>query len=69
MTLMKRDPFAREELHRTELPRHIGLGCEWCDGRNGNGKLYEYFVETDGGTKTIDNHLFCSADCRESYYA
>lgn len=65
--MMRRDPFAREELHRQELPRHVGMGCGWCGGRNANGRLYEYWVETDGGRKHVDRELFCSDSCREAY--
>jgi hypothetical protein len=69
MVLVKRDPFARTELHR-ELVR-TNLACYWCGGTRGEGevrKLYEYRTESDGGSKNKHHGLFCSKSCHDSYH-
>jgi hypothetical protein len=69
MALVKRDPFARTELHR-ELVR-TDLTCYWCGGTRGEGKvrkLYEYHTEHDGGRKETHSGAFCCRSCFDSYH-
>lgn len=81
-TLVNRDPFAREELHRERV--HNGavrqgylatkFECAWC-GRTSCSPLarvpylFRYTVETDSGRKYPDNKLFCCLPCRRAYNA
>lgn len=76
-TLINRDPFAREELHRERV--HFPAlsnppGCAWC-GRTSCSPLakvpylFRYTVETDDGRKHPDVKLFCCIDCRRAYNA
>ncbi len=71
MALVRRDPFAREELHRQTvrvLTDHtVQEGCAWCGGLNGHGGLYVYRVETDGGRSLAVKGAFCSESCRQAY--
>jgi hypothetical protein len=69
--LVKRDPFAREEIYRK---REYGIGgnkCTWCGrvNRTPKGKpfLFRYTLETDGGRKFDITGLFCSEQCRKDY--
>lgn len=69
-TLVSRDPFAREELHRDR--EYSGRTCSEC-GRHrltphGRAFLYRYSVETDGGRTFVDDRLFCSVGCRRAFY-
>jgi hypothetical protein len=82
MAMVSRDPFAREELHRStvEVTRE---SCAWCGQRRCPGAkrrtlaaqtglryfLYRYRVETDGGRRHEDRELFCSKSCRTTYYS
>ena len=66
MAMVRRDPFAREELHREEQASRPG-GCDWCGGENGRGNLYRFSVETDGGRTRALAGLFCSVGCLESF--
>ena len=72
MAYVSRDPFAREETHRTSLPAPASTspvtGCAWCGNLNGRGGLYRYRTETDGGRTNEDTRAFCSIDCRRTYY-
>lgn len=70
---VRRDPFARETLIKSRIyePHH---GCGEC-GRilhshpTGRPYLYQFSVETDGGTIHPDPKLFCSVGCRSIYYS
>lgn len=68
MAYVSRDPFAREELHKTYIH---GADCAWCGSqvtvRGGRKGAYRYRVETDGGRKSEDRKTFCGVDCRETY--
>jgi|WetSurSiteA1Bulk_404760.scaffolds.fasta_scaffold112794_2 hypothetical protein len=68
MSLVRRDPFSRVELHREIVPNLPG-GCPWCGMTNSHGRLFLYHTESDGGRKTFDEKAFCSLNCREIYYA
>ena len=68
MAYVSRDPFAREETHKTSVPAPAGATCAWCGQRNGRGKLYRYRTETDGGRVNEDTRAFCSVGCRRIYY-
>lgn len=72
MAYVSRDPFARQEIHKT---REHGGACTWCcvrdqpaSGAYVEGHVYRYRVESDGGRKTEDRHTFCSLSCRRAYY-
>ena len=71
--LVSRNPFARQELHaeRVHCPT---VTCTWCGGmrinaRSGVNWLYQFWVETDSirGEKHVDEKLFCSRGCRDTY--
>lgn len=63
--LVKRDAFARQELHRERMyGRHT---CAWCGQVKRHGKrayVYRFHIETDGGRKFPDTLVFCSVACR-----
>jgi hypothetical protein len=76
MALMNRDPFAREELHRSRV-YGPGMGktpvCDWCGGVNTTPKakrpfLFRYWVESDSGRRSTVPGLFCSNACRAFYH-
>lgn len=64
MTLMKRNSFARSELHRDEVKEG---SCRYCGNKNRRGNVYKYRTEHDGGR--VDHHpgYFCSSSCFEAY--
>jgi hypothetical protein len=67
MTLISRDPFARQELHRVLV--ETTKGCDWCGGKRRSGKkLFQYQTETDGGRTNPHKGLFCDKDCHDSYH-
>lgn len=66
MPMVKRDAFARTELHR-EL-KATSEKCYWCGGDRGSGKLYEYRTEHDGGRKETHSGVFCDRACFSSYH-
>lgn len=68
MALIKRDPFARTELHRATVSPREGETCQWCGHLNGHGKLFRYRIESDGGRTSLDANLFCSLSCRNAYF-
>jgi hypothetical protein len=65
MAYVSRDPFARQELHRTFVK---GATCAWCGSKalKGDG-AYRYEVQSDGGRTFPDRDTFCSKSCRKSY--
>ncbi len=79
MAYVSRDPFARQETHRTRVP---GV-CAFCGQVDpltvaylGNKselaarpqhKTYRYKVETDGGRVYEDRDVFCGSECRKAY--
>jgi hypothetical protein len=68
VALIRRDPWARIELHRATVSPSWSETCAWCGNRNGHGKLFRYRIESDSGRKSEDAKLFCSVTCRDSYY-
>jgi hypothetical protein len=66
MALVKRDPFARTELHREVVVPH-GRTCDWCGGLNARRTLYKYVTESDGGRRFEHKGSFCSKSCHDSY--
>lgn len=69
-TMISRDPFAREEIHRLRV--YTRETCRWCGQRKqtprtGKDFLYQYSVESDGGRKSDIRGLFCSVGCMRSY--
>ena len=79
MALVRRDPFAREELHRErETSDSLALnrdGCSWCGqvkhtkGGRRAPYLYRYWLERDdrNGRRDEIKGLFCSESCRKAY--
>lgn len=73
MAYISRNPFAREELHRSSVPVTHET-CAWCGsqrrgGRDGSKRyLYQYRTESDGGRKFEHSGLFCSKSCHDSYH-
>src|SRR5262245_55616426 len=68
---VNRNPFAREELHKS---REYTYGtCAWCGSHcetpKGKRFLYRFRVESDGGRKSEDSRLFCSKPCRDDYHS
>lgn len=75
MAMVSRDPFARQELHKT---REKNGECAWCgqldpahprafEGKRPLRRIYRYRVESDGGRTFEDRHTFCTKACREAY--
>jgi|GEM_PF-4778152 len=48
--LVKRDPFAREEIHRRS--EGTSQTCHWCGQSRPGGRLFKYWVESDSGRKS-----------------
>lgn len=69
MAYVSRDPFAREELHRSFVRN---AKCSWCGSaritRTGNTGAYTYRIETDGGRTHDIRGTFCSTDCMHTYH-
>ena len=66
MTMINRDPFAREELHRDAVA--TADTCRWCGGTRRGGKLFAYATETDGGRRYEHRGLFCGKSCHDAYH-
>ena len=69
MSLVSRDPFAREELHRE---RDYGPAtCDWCGQQrrtpSGRPYLFAFRIETDGGRTSALRGRFCSVSCLRTY--
>lgn len=58
--LVRRDPFARLELHRKQVAPTRD-GCGWCGTKNG--KFYRFWRETDGGRSYQIPKTYCSNSC------
>lgn len=67
VSLISRDSFARQELHRETVLPH-GATCKWCGNTNGKGSLYQYSVESDSGRRSDIPYLFCSVGCMRDYH-
>lgn len=73
MALVKRDPFARTELHRERYYQVANQGgCSWCGSeKEAYGRhvfLYQYRNESDGGRNYTISGLFCSTSCMRAYH-
>lgn len=71
MAFVSRDPFARTELHKETVRPAKGESCKWCGGlaRNGGeGRLFKYRRESDGGRVYEISGLFCSVGCMKTYH-
>jgi hypothetical protein len=71
--LVKRNPFAREELHRERVYVQNSLTtCAWCGQVKKTPSrrpyLFQYRAESDGGRTSNIRGLFCSESCRKSYH-
>lgn len=69
-TLISRDPFAREELHRIRL--YGTAGCTECGQQRktpkGRAFLFVYETQTDGGRNHTHKGKFCCLPCHDSYH-
>ena len=69
--LVRRNPFARQELHRAREYVAAGTTCAWCGNvkqtLKGASFLHKYRTETDGGRVFLAPKLFCSNDCYWSF--
>lgn len=71
MSLVSRDPFAREEIHRTGIRPTGDESCRFCGvsvWQTPRKRLWRYWIETDGGTKHEISGQFCSIGCMRSYH-
>jgi len=72
MTLISRDPFARTELHRDKIrPAEVSYAkqsCDWCGNERGDGSMFRYQIEHDGGRVERIRGRFCSVGCMRSYH-
>lgn len=68
--LIRRDPFAREELHRISV--YGTAGCTWCGQQRktpkGHAYLYVYETQTDAGGARTHKGRFCCKPCHDSYH-
>ena len=70
MSMVSRDAYARQEIHRRTLHAkelYLGDSCDWCGCRNNHGGLFEYYIETDGGSKYEIQGQFCSVGCMKIF--
>jgi len=70
MTYVSRDPFARQELHRShwsDKELAASASCDWCGHRNAKGGLYTYRIESDGGRVSEIQGKFCGITCMRAY--
>lgn len=63
MTLVKRYPFARTEIHRKLYSKDHE--CKWCGQK---GRVFEFRNESDGGRVTEYSGVFCSNSCFKAYH-
>ena len=74
MSLVSRDPYARQELHKQIASVMNGKTCDWCGSvrwsrhKTPVPQLYSFTTETDGGRSFRDKGLFCSRSCRDDYH-
>jgi len=74
VSLISRDPFAREEIHRTSVRDWYGrkTECDFCGGasvsHSGRRRVFRYHIETDGGTKRFIPGVFCSIGCMRVHH-
>ncbi len=69
MTIIRRNPFARAEIHRT-IVKTPKCSCAWCGQKRKSGNLFAFRVEADS---ISDRHadykgLFCSTGCFDAYH-
>jgi hypothetical protein len=71
MTMIRRDAFARTELHRRTVkddPPRCFWGCDWCGRRRRGDRLFVYRTETDGGRTFEHRGRFCCLDCHNAWH-
>ena len=80
MSLVSRDPFARQELHRSVvhiphynsyLPLSSQYRCWNCGGTRKNGTIFKYRLENDDNSQRPGdvNGYFCSVGCMRSFHS
>lgn len=67
--MIRRDPFARTELHREIVSCCTGGSCSWCGQVRKGKKLFVYSTHHDGGRVEHHRGLFCSKSCHDSYHS
>ena len=70
MKQVSRDPFVRHDVIRRNVQvygSHTCANCGQVRGRR-NKYLYQYGIWHDGGRMGWADKLFCSIDCKRSYY-
>lgn len=65
---IRRDSFARMELHGTAHKAAHGEDCRYCGNVNSKGQLFEYRNESDGGRKYDISGAFCGVRCMRAYH-
>lgn len=74
MAYISRDPFARQEIHRSAITDYHGAQCQWCGSlgralKHGGHRLYRYETQTDGGRCFVHGGVFCCKSCHDSYHS
>lgn len=73
MAYISRDPFARQELHRSTVRDYHGATCQWCGSKGralkwGGNRLFQYETQTDGGRTFVHGGVFCGKSCHDAYH-
>ena len=68
MTIIRRNPFARAEIHRDVVKTTGKVTCRWCGQKRKSNNLFAYRVETDGGKSHTCHGLFCRNSCFDAYH-
>jgi len=64
MRVLKRDPFAREELCRQ--PSGIAVSCAWCGNAPGR-FTYAWVGDAQHSSRAFWSRPFCSVSCYRDY--
>jgi hypothetical protein len=68
MANMKRDPFARIELHRAVERTCTPKGCKECGQEDRpEHPLYRHWLEKDSGGSSLYPFVYCSWSCFQTY--
>jgi hypothetical protein len=66
-----RDPFARQDVERTQAGAvsFSKVGCWNCGNLNGFARLFRYRIASDGGRRSEINGKFCGIECMRAYHS
>lgn len=64
MTMLRRDPFARQELFRETVPVEKRRDCDWCGSAQGR---FTYYWESDWGRQARIPGRFCGISCMRAF--